>query len=71
MIDSAVMELDTQWFVIKFEGKEYMIDFGLEPYRNENCIATVRLQPDGQLKLIRFDNPRGRNFTPRMFKKSG
>lgn len=71
LIKESMIELATVCFVIKVDGNEYTLDFGVEPYRNDNCVATVRLQSDGSLRMIRFGCPDGVNYNPRIFKKAG
>jgi hypothetical protein len=68
-INDTLLELKTQWFVIKVDGKEYWVDFGPEPYRNQNYVATVRLLTEDSLRLIGFRSAAGNNFNPRMLKK--
>lgn len=68
-VKATPLELETQWFVTGIDGNEYYLEFGPEPFRNENSVGTFRVLDDGQLRLIRFANLEGKNTEPRIFKK--
>ncbi len=70
MIDDKLLEVSALWFITKTDGQEYALEFGAEPHRTGNNRATVRLQSDGTLRVIRFISVNGLNFEPRIFKKS-
>lgn len=70
MLPDKLIETTGPWFVIKVDGQEFSLEIGPEPYRVDNYRLTVRLQSDGQLRVIRFMHNQQANFDPRMFQKS-
>ena len=71
LIDATPVDVSSSWFAKKVDDTEYRLDFGPEPFRAGNYIASMRTQADGTLRLIRFGNAAAGNFKPRIFKKTG
>lgn len=69
-LKGPAVDFTSTWFVMNNNGVTFNLEFGSEPLRVENHRATVRLQTDGRLKLLKYANSAEVDVTPRVFKKA-